>query len=410
MPDDTHDATHDTHDATFPFPPGPYGSPPAAYAARRAAACPLAPVTLPSGDEALLATAYDDVRQVLTDPRFSRNLRHPGAPRMLADADFSDDPNALVNMDPPDHTRLRRIVQATFTPRRAESWRPRIQAVTDELLDDLRGREGPVDLMTAFAFPLPIAIICALLGVPAQHSPRFRAWSDAFLSTSTSSAPQRAAAATEFSAYVDELIAARREAPGDDLLDALIDAHDEGDRLSEVELARMVRGLIIAGHETTGNVIGRAVVTLLRHPDQLAALRADPESLLPAAVEEILRTEVPGHGGLLRLAREPVSLPSGAVVEPGQAVLAPVVAANYDPGHFPEPERLDFRRPANKHIAFGHGPHHCLGANLARVELQVAIGSLVTEFPTLALACADQDLSWTTGSRVCGLRSLPVTW
>ncbi|MFD9189167.1 hypothetical protein ACFWCA_13175 [Streptomyces phaeochromogenes] len=169
-------------------------------------------MVLPSGDEALLATTYDDVRSVLGDLRFSRNLRYEGAPRMLAAADFSDDPNALVNMDPPEHTRLRRIVQAAFTPRRAESWRLRIQSVADEHLAKMRAGSRPTDLMTAFAFPLPIDIICALLGVPAQDSPHFRSWSDLFLSTSTAGAPERAKAGAEFAAYVDALIAACRRA------------------------------------------------------------------------------------------------------------------------------------------------------------------------------------------------------
>lgn len=395
-------------DDTFPFQPGPHGGPPQAYSSRRSA-CPLAPVVLPSGDEALLATAYDDVRAVLGDPRFSRNLRYPGAPRMLPDADLSDDPHALVNMDPPEHTRLRRIVQGAFTPRRAESWRPRIQAVADQLLTQMRAGSSPADLMATFAFPLPIDIICELLGVPAKDSPLFRGWSDTFLSTSTASAPERSKAAAEFAAYVHALITARRRAPGEDLLDDLINAHDADDRLSEDELARMVRGLIIAGHETTGNVIGRGVFALLRHPDQLAALRNDLR-LLPDAVEEILRMEVPGHGGLLRVATETVSLPSGGTVSQGQAVLAPVVAANFDPRHFPAPDTFDIQRTDDKHVAFGHGPHYCLGANLARIELQVAIGSVVRAFPGLALVDTAQALTWTRGSRVCGLSQLPVTW
>ncbi|MEV0220716.1 cytochrome P450 [Streptomyces sp. NPDC050704] len=366
-------------------------------------------MVLPSGDEALLATTYDDVRTVHADPRFSRNLRYPGAPRMLPDADLSDDPHALVNMDPPDHTRLRRIVQAAFTPRRAESWRSRIQAVADELLAEMRAGSPPADLMASFAFPLPIDIICKLLGVPAQDSPQFRSWSDTFLSTSTVSAPERSKAAAEFAAYVNVLVAARRKAPGQDLLDDLINAHDADDRLSEEELARMVRGLIVAGHETTGNVIGRGILTLLRHPDQLAALRDDP-ALLPDAVEEILRMEVPGHGGLLRVATETVSLPSGGTVSQGQAVLAPVVAANFDPRHVPAPDTFDIRRTDTKHVAFGHGPHYCLGANLARVELHVAIGSVIRGLPGLALAGTAKDLTWTSGSRVCSLSQLPVTW
>ncbi|WP_282794097.1 cytochrome P450 [Streptomyces sp. CC224B] len=396
--------------AEFPFPPREFGGPPEAYADRRGG-CPLGPVTLPSGDEVLLATTYEDVREVHADARFTRNLRYPGAPRMLAGRDIPDDPHALVNMDPPEHTRLRRIVQSAFTPRRAEEWRPQIQTLADELLDALASTSPPVDLMDAFAFPLPINIICRLLGVPAQDSPRFRVWSDVFLSTSTATAEERLKAGAEFAAYTDRLIAERREKPGSDLLDELINAHDAEDRLSEGELARMVRGLIIAGHETTGHVIGRGVLTLLRHPDQMAAIRREPDVLLSGAVEEILRTEVPGHGGLLRVATEDLTLPSGGAVSKGQAVLAPVVAANYDPQQFPDPDEFDIRRNAeNRHLAFGHGPHYCLGANLARVEIQVAILSLIERFPGLALAVPPDSLRWTTGSRICSLVALPVAW
>ncbi|WP_030669948.1 cytochrome P450 [Streptomyces sp. NRRL B-1347] len=395
--------------AEFPFAPRAYGGPPDEYAQRRSS-CPLEPIVLPSGDEVLLATTYEDIRDVHADTRFTRNLRYPGAPRLLAGRDIPDDPHALVNMDPPEHTRLRRIVQSAFTPRRAEGWRPRIQELADGLLDAVIAGSPPVDLLDSYALPLPIHIICRLLGVPEEDSPRFRAWSDVFLSTSTATADERARAGAEFAAYTDALIADRRRNPGADLLDELINAHDAEDRLSEGELARMVRGLIIAGHETTGHVVGRGVLTLLRHPDQLAELRQNPQ-LLHGAVEEILRTEVPGHGGLLRVATEDLSLPSGGTVPKGQAVLAPVVAANYDPQQFAAPDEFDIHRSAeSRHLAFGHGPHFCLGANLARVELEVAIGSLVERLPGLALAVAPEGLKWTTGSRICSLVELPVTW
>ncbi|MCI3928835.1 cytochrome P450 [Streptomyces sp. AN091965] len=396
-------------DAEFPFTPRAYGGPPEAYALRRSG-CPLAPVVLPSGDEVLLATTYEDVRDVHADTRFSRNLRYPGAPRMFAGRDIPDDPHALVNMDPPEHTRLRRIVQSAFTPRRAEEWRPRIHEQADRLLDAIAAGSPPIDLLDSYALPLPIHIICRLLGVPDEDSPRFRTWSDVFLSTSTATADERSRAGAEFASYTDGLIADRRRKPRADLLDELINAHDAEDRLSKGELARMVRGLIIAGHETTGHVIGRGVLALLRHPDQLAQLRQEPE-LLRGAVEEILRTEVPGHGGLLRVATEDLSLPSGGIVPKGRAVLAPVVAANYDPRQFADPDEFDIRRSTeSRHLAFGHGPHFCLGANLARVELEVAIGSLVERLPDLALAVPPQGLEWTTGSRICSLVELPVAW
>ncbi|MFI1401113.1 cytochrome P450 [Streptomyces sp. NPDC020681] len=396
-------------EAQFPFPNGPHGSPPPAYAQKRAT-CPVAPVVMVTGDKALLATTYDDLREVYSDPRFSRNLRYPGAPRMWPlGADVSDDPNSLLNMDGPEHSRLRRIVQSTFTTRRAEAWRPQVQSVADELLDALETEAPPVDLIETFAFALPVRIICQLLGVPAEDSPRFRAWSDIFLSTSTADLAEKVQSAVEFAGYVGALIDQRRRAPGTGLLDELINACDVDDRLNEDELTNMVVGLIIAGHETTGNVIGRGILTLLQHPDQLAALRDDP-GLLPAAAEEILRVDMPAHTALLRVATDDVPLPSGGSVSKGQAVIAPITAANFDPKYFPDPDTFNIRRAENKHVAFGHGPHFCLGAGLARVELQVAIASIIQRFPNLALACDPQDLPWYDLGQICGLERLPVTW
>ncbi|GAA2431834.1 cytochrome P450 [Streptomyces mauvecolor] len=403
------EAPKSPHDrGSFPFPPGPLGGCPEEYRRRRAE-CPLGPVTLPSGDEVLLATAYDDIREVLAGASFSRNLRYPGAPRMLPGEALGDDPHALTSMDGPEHARLRRIVQGAFTPRRAEAWRPDVQAIAEELLDGVVAAGPPTDLLASYAFALPVEVTCRLLGVPAKDSGLFRAWSDTLLSLTPGGAGERRRAAAEFGAYVDDLVAGHRHAPGNDLIDALIEARDEGDRLSEAELGRMVRGLIVAGHETTAHVIARGVLTLLRHPAELAALRAGP-GLVPDAVEEILRLQIPGHGALLRVATADATLPSGATVARGRAVLAPMVAANQDPVRFAEPGRLDIHRANNKHLSFGHGPHFCLGAHLARVEVQTALETVVRRLPGLALAVPAEELAWTTGSRVCGLRRLPVTW
>ncbi len=400
----------------YPFEPGPFGSCPAAYRRRRRDA-PVSTIALPSGDEVLLVTRYDDIREVHTNPDFSRNLRYPGAPRMLAAADFGEDPNSLINMDPPEHARLRRIVQGAFTPRAAEKWRPQIRTIAEELLDEVIAAGPPADLRTAFAFPLPMEVICRLLGVPAKDSTLFRGWSDTLLSlTGGSAAQERLEAGIAFATYVDELVADHRRAPAAgsspraDLIDELLNARDEdADKLGAAELTNMVRGLIIAGHETTANAFTRGVLALLRHPQQLAALREDPE-LLAGAVEEVLRAEIPGHGALLRVAKRDVRLPSGGRVRTGQGVLAPFVAANQDPDRFAEPEVFDIARTDNRHLSFGIGPHYCLGANLARVELQVALEVLVTRLPNLRLAVCVEELTWAAGSRVCGLDSLPVTW
>ncbi|MGW2816368.1 cytochrome P450 [Streptomyces sp. NPDC001415] len=393
---------------SFPFPPGPLGGCPEEYRRRRTE-CPLGPVTLPSGDEVLLATAYDDIREVLAGTFFSRDLRGPGAPRMLPGDALGDDPDALTNMDGPEHARLRRIVRGAFTPRRAEAWRPQLRAISEELLDAVVAAGPPADLLASYALALPVEVICRLLGVPAKDSGLFRAWSETLLSLTPAAGGERLRASAAFGAYVEGLVAEHRRAPGGDLIDALIEARDEGDRLSEAELVRMVCGLIVAGHETTAHVIARGVLTLLRHPAELAALRADP-GLMPDAVEEILRLQIPGHGALLRVATADVTLPSGGAVARGRAVLAPMVAANDDPARFPGPGRLDIRRTDNRHLSFGHGPHFCLGAHLARVEVQTALEAVVRRLPGLALAVPAEELTWTTGSRVCGLRRLPVTW
>ncbi|MFC4907979.1 cytochrome P450 [Actinomadura gamaensis] len=372
---------------------------------RRQADDPLAPVRLPSGDEALVAVRHADVRQVYGDPRFSRELHYPGAPRLLRGTDVGDDPSALINMDPPRHTRLRRLASGAFTPRRIAAWRPRAQRIADDLVDAMR---SPSDLVAAFAFPLPIRIITELLGVPPEDWDRFRVWSDAFLSTSDQGADERAEAGRAFSRYVAELIAERRAHPSDGLVDALIEARDGGEAMSERELLRMVVGLIVAGHETTATVIARGALTLLAEPDRYAALVADPESV-PTAVEEILRWDVPGDGGMLRVALEDVELPSGRVAK-GQAVMPLSAAANRDPEVFDRADRFDQTREECPHLTFGQGPHYCLGANLARMELQVAFGTLARRLPGLALAEPADAIPWRSGLMVRRPERLPVTF
>jgi cytochrome P450 len=369
---------------------------------------PLAPVRLPSGDEATLAVRYADVRQILSDPRFTRELHYPGAPRVVRGTDVSDEPDALINMDPPRHTKLRAVVSAAFTPRRVAAWRPRAAEIAERLMDEFVAAGPPADLVSGYAFPLPVQVICELLGVPHEDRDRFRAWSDAFLSISAYTAEQRRAAAKAFSRYVWELIAARRRTPGDGLVDALIEACDQDGALTDRELVRLLVGLILAGHETTATVLARGTFVLLTEPAQYAALAADP-ARIPGAVEEILRYNVPGDGGLLRVATEDVELPSG-VVRKGEAVMPSVAAANRDPGVFPDPNGFDIARPDGAHVTFGYGPHYCLGANLARLELQVAFAALVRRLPGLDLATPAGEVPWRSGLIVRGPKQLLVTW
>ncbi|GAA2775853.1 cytochrome P450 [Nonomuraea dietziae] len=292
----------------YPFVPGPRGVPAQTYAERRAKE-PLGKVLLPSGDTAYLTTTHEDAVAVLSDPRFSRDLSRPGAPRMFPGFTIADSPGTLTSMDPPDHTRLRRLLSGVFTPRVVNGWRPRLRELTAELIEGL-GEE--FEFLHDFAFPLPIQVICDVMGVPGIDSVRVRAWSDAMLSTSSLSEEDKLTAAMEFYAYMAEVIAEHREDPGDGLLAAMIHARDGEDRLNEDELVRNALGLFLAGHETTGSVLGRAVLRLLDPRDGYARLAARPE-LVPGAVEELLRMEQPGDSPLLRVATEDVELPSGTV-------------------------------------------------------------------------------------------------
>ncbi|MBB5075945.1 cytochrome P450 [Nonomuraea endophytica] len=376
---------------TWPWPdlpPGPLGSP-SPDLPRRHAEAPLEPTTMPSGDKIVMAVRYEDVRTLMTSPKCSRNLRAPGLPRMVSGTSVDDDPAALINQDPPEHTRYRRIMQGTFTPRHIERWRPRAAAIANELLD----RAGTdFDVVADFALPLPARVICEMLGVPMDRFEQFRGWTETFLSTSDADAEARGAEFAAFLDYARELIAAHRAGPGDDLLDLLIEARDEGDRLSEDELTNMVFTLILAGHETTASIIIRGVFRLLSHPEQLGQLVAYPELLEPA-VEEILRYEGSGGNGLLRLVTRDLEL-SGGVVPGGSVVLPNPSAANHDPAVYADPGRFDLRRfatsPPHPHLSFGHGTHYCLGANLARMELQEAFRALSRRLPGLR---ATEDLA-----------------
>lgn len=305
-------------------------------------------------------------------------------------------PAALINQDPPEHTRYRRIMHGTFTPSHIERWRPRVAAIAGELIDAV-GDE--FDMVADFALPLPARVICELLGVPMDRFEQVRGWTEMFLSASDASADARAQGFAAFTAYARELIERHRTEPGEDLIDLLIAARDEGDGLSEDELTNMVFTLIMAGHETTASMIVRGTLRLLCHADQYAELAAHPELVEPA-VEEILRHEGPGSNGMLRRITEDVEV-SGGTIPAGTVVLPNLWAADHDPSVFQDPLRFDVKRftgaPSTPHLAFGHGPHYCLGANLARMELQEAFHALVTRLPGLH---AQEDLSavvWSDG-------------
>jgi cytochrome P450 len=389
--------------ADYPFPPGEYGGPSPEHDRRRSE-CPLSKVRLPDGTVAHLVLRYDDMEEVLKHPALSRDVQYMDIPR-----DGDGAPRFLLNMDAPQHTRLRRLVRAAFTPRRAESWRPVVQEITTGLLDRMEENGPPADLVTDFATHLPIEVMCRLLGVPEIDRDRFRTWERLWLSpTGPVDVEHRDAIIGEFFLYALELVGRRRREPGDGLLDLLIAAHEDEDRLSEEELICMMLSLLVAGHETVASTVSRGALTLLRHPGQYQALVRDP-SLLPVAVEELLRYDIPGDGGPLRVATDDVELPSGTIPA-GSVVKIFIPAANRDPEAFPEPERFDITRAPNPHVSFGGGPHFCLGAALARVELEVAFGSLTARFPSLALMDAPDTIPYVASSLHRTVQNLRVTW
>jgi cytochrome P450 len=366
---------------------------------------PVFPLALPDGTRIWLLTRYDDARRALTDPCLSNQLAR-GA--LLGNESGPTSQHMLVS-DPPDHTRLRRLVSAGFTARRIERLEPRIAAIADVLLDTMAGRDE-VDLIEAYAFPLPIQVICELLGVPSTDRDDFRSWSNAVVAGTLSTDPglteQSRTAMGRIVDYIGQLLAAKRRTPGDDLLSALLEVHDQGDRLTENELVSMVFLMLIAGHETTLNLIGNGVYLLLTHPDQRRRIEEDP-SLLPSAIEEFLRYESPLQATALRLTTQPVHY-SGVTIPAHQPVLISLASANRDDTAIPDPDRFDIARQGVAHVAFGHGIHFCLGAALARLEGRIAITALLHRYPGLHLAHRPDDLTWRPNLFIRGLARLPI--
>jgi nocardicin N-oxygenase len=378
---------------------------------------PVAQVTLPSGDLGHLVSRYDDVRAVLADPRCSRAATvRPEAPKLTA---VPFDAGGLFTMDPPEHTRLRGLVARAFTPRRVERMRPRITELAEGLADAMADAGSPLDLNAAFAFPFPVAVICELLGVPYADREQFRTWSDAVLSLTAHTPEEMLRHKKALLAYLAGLVADKRRRPGHDLLSALVALRDggdgdeggEGEGLTEHELLTLAMTLLIAGHETTVGVLGTSVFTLLRHAGGLTRV-PDGEEMLAALVEELLRVNPIGDGGPLRVTTEPVEI-AGQVLPANSAVIASICAANRDPARFRDADRFDPARVVTSgfaHVAFGHGPHYCLGAPLARAELAIALRVLAGRFPTMRLAVPVEAVTMRTGLMVNRLTDLPVAW
>lgn len=365
-------------------------------------------------------TRYDDVSALLRDhKRLVKNVANtmtaeqravlPATPPLLQLLS-----NHMLNLDPPDHTRLRGLVSKVFTNQVVAGLQPRIQQVADELLDRVHAK-GEMDLIEEFAFPLPIIVIAELLGIPPRDRLRFRNWSNAFVTPSANlqrSVKKLAKAGqvmADFTGYMRKVFAERRHAGRDDLISLLLRAEDDGDQLREEELFSMVILLIVAGHETAVNLIGNGMLALLQHPEQRERLQASP-ALLPTAIEEIARYDGPVERATMRFAAEAIAVADGLTIERGDAVSLILAAADRDPAQFPRPDEFDIGRDPNRHLAFGQGIHYCLGAPLARLEGQIALRTLLTRYGQIQLAVPVEQLRWRTIPILRGLHHLPVRW
>jgi cytochrome P450 len=357
---------------------------------------------LPADMPGYLVTGYDAVRQALSDPRLKGRTGAVGDRLGLPDEARLAMNSHMLNREPPDHTRLRRLVSAAFTRGRMERMRPRIQQIADELLDAISG-QAEVDLIEVFATPLPIRVLTELLGVPEEDADAFRGWTQILTELWRPIAETRPAA-VEMLTFTRSLLEQKRRDPKSDLLSALVAVRDGEDRLTEDELTSMVFLLLIAGQETTVNLIGNSVLALTTNPEQLERLRADP-ALLSSCVEEVLRHESPVQAAR-RYAAEDVRL-AGVTIPAGSMVIISLLAANRDPSRFDHPDQFDLAREQNPQVAFGHGIHHCLGAPLARLEGAVALGTLIRRFPELRLGVPAEALTWRV-SLMHGLVGLPV--
>jgi cytochrome P450 len=370
------------------------------------------------GSPAWFVTRYDDVRTVLSDPRFVNDPAsvpdaHDTRGNVMATLGVPPEyarymTGTILDTDPPDHTRLRRLVSRAFTVRRIAALRPRVEAITADLLDGLAGADGSVDLIETFAYPLPITVICELVGIDEADRPAWREWGRAFVTMDPGTVGPTVRSMID---HIHELVTRRRATPSDDLLTGLIRAHDDdGDHFSDAEMVAMVLALVFAGHETTAHLIGNGTVALLTHPDQLDLLGSDP-GLWPAAVRELMRWCGPVHILRLRYAAEDVEL-DGTLIRRGDAVQTVVVSANFDPRAYADPQRLDVTRlvevHGDGHVGFGHGAHYCLGAALARQEGEVALRGLFDRFPRLALAVDPARLAWMPRPGLRRLAALPV--
>jgi len=386
------------------------------FYARLRAESPVHRVTLPDKQTAWLVTRYADVAAALKDERLVKDKLNALTPGQVAKQPWMPGflkplERTMLDVDAPDHTRLRALVHMAFTPRLVEAMTERMQALTEDLLDRLLDPRRPrrqVDLIREYALPIPTTIIAEMLGVPVADQHKFHRWSSAIVSSNATGLGMMLAIprVVAFVRYLRKLIASRRASPQADLVSALVSSGEAGDQLSADELLAMVFLLLIAGHETTVNLIGNGTLALLENPDQMEKLRQDP-TLIRTAVEELLRYASPLETATERYAREDVTI-EGVTIPQGSLVFAALASANRDDRRFPNPDKLDLTREPNRHLAFGLGIHYCLGAPLARLEGQIAINALLRRAPNLQLAVAPNTLRWRKGLVLRGLAALPV--
>ncbi|MFI6099313.1 cytochrome P450 [Lentzea sp. NPDC051213] len=370
---------------------------------------PISRVTLRNGAPAWLITSHEHVRQILADPRVSSDRTLPGCPRLIPVPPSVMDPRSrpLIAMDPPDHTEHRRHVTAEFTVKRIQGMRPRIQEIVDEHIDKMLAGGGPADLMEAVARPVPLLVICELLGVPFEHHRTFHRIGDTIVHGD--STPQQIGAAIgELRAFLNDLIIAKENDPGDDLLSRLVVRYQEAGEYDRERVISTAQILLNAGHETTTSMIGLGITVLLENPDQLDLLRND-FSLVPGAVDELMRYLTVADMALFRTATEDIEI-GGTVIRAGEGLIALGAAANRDGSVYPDPDTLDVRRNPRQHVGFGYGIHQCIGQNLARLELDIAYTTLLRKAPGLRLAEPVSSLKFKTDGLLFGLYSLPVTW
>jgi len=368
---------------------------------------PIVRVRTQTGDEAWLVTRYEEVRELFADPRLGRSHPNPDEAARVSNSVLIGGAVADDNEDE-NHAMMRAMLMPAFSPRRMRAMRPHIQQIVDTVIDGMLADGGPVDLHERLSMPLPVLVICALLGVPYEDRDDFRAWSNAL--GDTVDGARSATGWDNLTTYMKGLIQRKRTEPGDDLISDLISdlVAEYGDRVGDDDLAALSGGLLFAGHETTMVRIDIGTVLFLTNPSQRAAFLQD-EKLAAAAIEEILRRSVTGGGGLLRYAREDMDI-AGTKVRAGEAVLLAAGAANHDERAFPDAVQFDIARPTNQHLTFGHGARYCIGANLARVELQIVFEALLRRIPTLRLAVPVEDLQLRVNQLGGGLVSVPVTW